>query len=924
MVPLIQGELCMGNTSVQDTLGAAPPSAIPEFVYMLRKRRRLIVWCVLLTVGAAIYYSLAATPIFEATAVLKVKAKSNISPLTGQMVQTESWSSQQLDFKTNYEVITSNSVLKRVLQVQPVSEEKLEDVGIDKLISSILDNTKGLIIDLIGSAIRKKTVPTADSSHQLLMRKLDWLRGRIDVDEVTDTRLINITVEDPDPVFARNLANAVVETYIRYQNELDLETEKKTLLWMQEQIYESKKRVEDAEKRFIEYKEREKIFSLAGRQKIFSEKMAESNKALVKTRSQREAVDARIREIQNYTTGKKSDGDVSIPHFVKSKLISDLYGKYLEAEVEYRRISGVFGPKHPEIIKIRNKYQTLLAKLKTEVGKILQNLKSERAVLRGRESALKEAMRAYERQAIESNRKELAYNFLEREVQTNRQLYDLLLSKAKEAKVTGAITQSTLQLEEPALLPTEAVKPRKTLNVVLSFFVGLILGVGLALTRDIMDQTIHNGEEAERYLRMPVLAEIPKVKKPDRYGAGNKNWLKPNVIQLPLNSHYTEACRMLATNLSLSKLSAHHGVVIISSTTPSEGKSTIALNLGLTMAAQGLRTMVLEGDLRRPITHKQQKGKESAPGLSDFLISIMNRDITQGSLAEVGAADLHKVLRLQERTGIVSYDTPGGKFEVSFIKGRVVEADWDRRPERVPLGKYLVEKGILSSEQVEMALAYQSHSHRRIGQIMLGLGFAKAEDIVGPMRVNIQEDLQELYQLKEGTFGFVEQPWQNSTETDPQEELLLRLVSESESGTLYPRTRYLIDQLDPLLVKYDQDNFGYLPAGKPVPNPSTIIASKSLRYLIEEIKKHYDAVIIDSPPARIVSDASILADIADGAVYVVRSGHTHRRQVKTTIEQMENVNVEVIGCAINMMDFKRESYGGGYYGTYDHYYSSSG
>ena len=914
----------MGDNVVQKKITQDSPSALVDLLYRLKKRHSLIVWCVAICLTSAIYFSFVATPIYSSTAVVKIAAKTSISPLTGQLMESESWSSQQLDFRTNFSVITSNPVLERVLKAMPLSEEKLQLKGLKKIIFDILSNTRKLVKDIIGSESSKADLDPAKEAHETLVTQLKWLREHIDVDEIRETRLLTVSVEDPDPVFARDLANTVANTFIQYEHELNLESEKKTLLWMQEQIYEAKKRVEDSEKRFIDYKEREKIFSIAGRQKIFSDKMAETNKAFIDTRTKRQETDARIREIQSYIAQiRKGNDEISIPQFASGELLRDLYAKYLDTEVEAKRLSSVYGPKHPEIKKITNKVNSLRSKVRQEVGKILQNLRAERSVLSARERSLQNAMQSYERQAIEANSKELAYNFLEREVETNRQLYNMLMSKTKEAKVTGAITQGTLQLAEPALIPTVPIKPRRILNILMGFFVGFFLGVGLALIRDMMDQTVHNGEEAERYLGLTVLAEVPKIKRPERYRGEKKDWLQPNVVQMPMNSHFTESFRMLATNLSLSQLKRHQGVFLLTSTSPQEGKSTTALNLGLTMATQGKSTIVVEGDLRRPTTHRQIKGRKHLPGLSDFLIDLTSRDVSRGNLEDLGAVDLHKILRIQERTGTVVYDTPKGEFVVSLLKGRVVEATWQQRPPRIHLGEFLVEKGIISDEQAKMALQFQRQSHRRLGQILLSLGFAKVEDIAGPISINTSEDLQELYRFQQGTFVFKEDAMLGEAELDPQEERLLKLLSESESGVSLPKSRYLLDQMEELLVDYDMDNFGYLPAGKSLPNPATIIASKSLQYLIEEIKQHYDVVIIDSPPARIVSDASVLAAIADVAIIIVRSGKTPKRQANITIEQLTNVDVNIIGCVVNGLDFALEHYANGYSGSYGYYYGES-
>jgi uncharacterized protein involved in exopolysaccharide biosynthesis len=161
------------------------------------------------------------------------------------------------------------------------------------------------------------------------------------------------------------------------------------------------------------------------------------------------------------------------------------------------------------MVQVTSKIKELRSKIFQEIQKAIENAQAERAVLIAREKALEDAIDRYEKDAIKMNRKGVQYAILEREVETNRQLYNVLLSKIKEANITDEITRTNLRLVQPASIPVYPVKPRKMLNLLLSVVLGSMAGVGLAFFLEYLDQTLRNREEVERLLEVPVLAEVP-------------------------------------------------------------------------------------------------------------------------------------------------------------------------------------------------------------------------------------------------------------------------------------------------------------------------------------------------------------------------------------------------------------------------------
>jgi len=289
---------------------------------------------------------------------------------------------------------------------------------------------------------------------------------------------------------------------------------------MTDQLYEMKKKLEDAEEAFLAYKQREKLFSMTGKQQAISQKMADFNNAYIKARNRRLQIDARLAEIRRSFT---SDADVVYTRFlIQNPLINNLYTQLLDAEVELSRLSKVFKSKHPKIIRVKSTIDKTEKKLKDEVNKEVDNLKSERSVLLSREKVLQKTIAEFENEALATNRKELRYTILERNVQTNQKLYDTLLSKVKESNITGSIDVSNIRIAEEARTPGGPVKPDKKRNLMLGALFGLVTGIVLAFFWEYLDRSLRTEEDVQRYLGIPVLSVIPKAEN-KRHRARSKN-----------------------------------------------------------------------------------------------------------------------------------------------------------------------------------------------------------------------------------------------------------------------------------------------------------------------------------------------------------------------------------------------------------------
>jgi succinoglycan biosynthesis transport protein ExoP len=398
-------------------------------------------------------------------------------------------------------------------------EQKEQPQKSASAIRSFLSEVKASIrlkenIDTLTGKDRENTEP-----GNRMDKAVNKLKSRIKVKEVPDTMLYEISVADPDPVFARNAANTLARTYIEFDIANRVKYSKNSFQWMSDQFYEVKKKLEDTERDFLNYKEDEKLFSVEGRQDEILNKIREANNSYIETRNERMDVESKLKELNSLSTGSKDDIRPAIS-LLNSSLLNSLYNQLIEAEMEKTRLSKVFKEKHPKMIQINSGIDDITETIREEIDKEKSNLDAGLIALKSKEKVYQKTAEDYEGEALGINRKQLQYTILGRNVETNQRLHDTILAKLKEADITDTMVVSNIRIAEEATRPKSPFKPNKKRNFLLSMIVGLMIGIGLAFLRENIDRTIQTEDDVQRSLGLTVLSVIPKAEKAteDSYG----------------------------------------------------------------------------------------------------------------------------------------------------------------------------------------------------------------------------------------------------------------------------------------------------------------------------------------------------------------------------------------------------------------------
>ena len=381
-----------------------------------------------------------------------------------------------------------------------------------------------------------------------------------------------------------------------------------------------------------------------------------------------------------------------------------------------------------------------------------------------------------------------------------------------------------------------------------------------------------------------------------------------------MGSHFAESYRTLRTNVQFSLMDENLGSLLVTSAVEQEGKTTTVVNLAYTMAQAGETVLMIDADLRKPVL-TELFSPQNPKGLSDLLADTLKVDLQSGSLKEFGLSDLFSLFSFAKKTGILRLIEGEERVEIYFQGGELTDVQWLTRPEEKKLAALLAKNGVLTDDQVKQALIRAENTGQKLGFVLINMGLVKEDDLAGFIILHIIEGLRTALQFKKGKFSFEEVSGSMIGRPTFQPADLNDLYRQSLIGE--EEFPYLKNMIASSVVKTTTKNLFLLSTGPIPPNPTDLLGSKRMSFLLSLLKRQFDILIIDTPPIIPATDALLLAPQTDGVLLVVKEGHTNREIIKRAAEQIRVAQANLIGVVLNKVDTKRDRY---YYSS--KYYSS--
>ena len=450
-----------------ETLPPLRETHLKDYYRTLRKHRWLVAGLFLITVFSVAVWSFVQTPVYQASATVLIEPEppkvlniQDVSPIG---------SPTQEYYRTQYELMTSRPIVDRVIE----------------------------------SLSLKKRMPELERAADPIRA----MQAAITVEPRRNTRLVAVKFEHANPPLAAEVTNALARQYVKHNLDIKLRGAQEAMTWLNEQMTSLRGKVQESSVALQNYRVKAGIMGLQEQRQITAQKIMDFNKQYLESQAQRLSAEAKMNELQ-----RTSDrgGAQTIFTVAESPLIQKLKQEASDLETSKAKLSKTYKDKHPEILKVDAQIEQVNQRIDAETKTMLRAVQTEFRVARAREETLLGNVNRLRAEAQELNEKEIQYLNLQRDADSNQQLYEAVLKRLKETGVTGGLETNNVSVIEEATIPRIPIRPRRTFNLLLSVVVGLLVGAGTALTIEYFDTTVKTPDDVERYLGLPVIGIVPQ------------------------------------------------------------------------------------------------------------------------------------------------------------------------------------------------------------------------------------------------------------------------------------------------------------------------------------------------------------------------------------------------------------------------------
>jgi len=582
-----------------------------DYIDIILRRKWIVISCLAILVVTVAIASLLMKRIYKAEATIEI-APENPKITTFQEVFELEPNSQQTDsfYETQYNLIKSKSLAKGVISALQLDSHPEFAVAVKEEGPGFIPFVKQTFTGLL-SANKNKTDPGVIEKKQLARREelIDSFLDKVEVNPDRKSRLVRITFESSFPELSSRVANAIADNYIEWSVERRLDATKSARQFLDKQLGEVKAKLERAEEELSTFAKGADIVSLDEKFNLTYKQLAELNDALSKAETEKLTKEALSKEIQagNYAY---------FPQVITDSSIQTLNEENTKLKAQYENMSVVFGKNYPEMKQLAAQIGRIESDIKWRIEGIAESIKKDYQASLTKENIIRRRTEKQNKLVTELNDKTVQFRIFEREVETNKSIYQNLLQRLKETEVASGIRATNIQVVDYASIPLIPFKPDIKLNMLFAVLMGLMGGVALAFIFEHFDSTIKDEEEVKRRFALPFLGAVPLV-----HGSELQE-LEKAVYANP-KSLVSEAYRVIRTSILYSFPNSPPRSLLITSSQPIEGKTTSASNLALSFSQSGLKVILIDSDLRKPRLHKIFLTNGNSFGLSTYLVGKM-------------------------------------------------------------------------------------------------------------------------------------------------------------------------------------------------------------------------------------------------------------------------------------------------------------
>ena len=566
---------------------------LAEIWRIFNKRKWLILAIVAAFMAIGAVRTLMETPLYNSTIRIQIDRSASKIVENGDV----SADNGEGDFlRTEYERLSSRMMAERVASALNLSDDR------DFL------RPRGFSLRTLVRSFFSRPVATSQVSNKgdNIRAAAGIVQGNLIVRPVNGSRMVDLTYTDSDPERAQRIAKAYADAYIASNLDKRFEANAYAKTFLEDQLKQLKLRLENSERDLLDFAQKEQIVTVNEKSSTGEANLQAANAALGNLISER------IKNEQLWRQVESTPADAAklpqVPQLLSNNVIDGLRAQRNALVTEYQEKLETFKPSYPAMVQISNKIKEVDRQLTGEVGTIKNTLKAAYQSSLSQENEMKSRIEALKVELLDLQKRSIQYNILEREVDTNRGLYDGLLQRYKEVDVAGGVGANNVFIVDKAEVPGAPFSPNLSRALLMAFALGLGAAASAAFILEKLDDTISTPEQIESISGIATIGIIPKL--------GKMATIEGELADP--RSALSEAYRSLCTAVQFSTENGLPKTLLVTSSMPGEGKSTTSLAMAKHFTALGLKVLLVDADLRNASLHLKL-GMQEGIGLSDYL-----------------------------------------------------------------------------------------------------------------------------------------------------------------------------------------------------------------------------------------------------------------------------------------------------------------
>lgn len=577
----------------------------------INRHRLGIILLVLATGALAAMYAFSLPPVYRGTATVLLDPLKKKTVTVQDVYESVQESTPRDYYLTQMEIMKSRDYTERLVRALKLTRHPAYDPRQQQ-------TEKGWVASLLSrfkSSDSKKTdVPVADSDaneEEIKESVISQVMGGISIVQTRNTQLVKITFESPDPILAERVPNALAMVYIVEDLESRTGSARQSMSFLTDQAEKLKSQLAASEKELQQYRESQKIVVTKGLTLSDATRRLEGlTSSLEEARRKRSEAEQRYKQVTAAARGQSREALETLPVLQRDPVLQRLKETEAEAERRASEASKRYGPEHPKIIAVQSDLKIAHEAVRRQINALAESVAKEFEIAKANEAAISHSQGQATVEAQVFNRTEFPLTRLERNVESNRRLYEAFVQRANEVRI-GDVQQPIARVIDLARAPGGPSGPNRQRIVMLWMFGALFAGVGIALFLTLLDKGIKTGLDLESRLEIKAIGVLPRMK------AAPDVPLDRMVVDDNSNT-FSEGVRTIRSDIQLSTLDSPHKTVLVTSSIPGEGKTTVACNLAFAFS-QVKKTLLIEADMRRPKVGRALKLEAHHPGLSEFV-----------------------------------------------------------------------------------------------------------------------------------------------------------------------------------------------------------------------------------------------------------------------------------------------------------------